>query len=48
MYIKHHKTKDTVIVSKHNENKNIRNFDIKPNAKSYENIKNIVLEKYKK
>ena len=48
MYIKHHKTKDIVIVPKH-ENKNIKNlFDIKTNDKSYENIRNIVLEKSKK
>ena len=47
MYIKHHKTKDIVIVPKHNENKNIKKlnkFDIKSNDKSYENIKNIVLD----
>ena len=51
MYIKHHKPKDIVIIPKHNENKNIKNlnkFDIKSNDKSYENIKNIVLEKSKK
>ena len=51
MYIKHHKTKDIVIVPKHNENKNIKNlnkYDIKTNDKSYENIKNIVLENSKK
>ena len=51
MYIKHHKTKDIVIIPKHNENKNIKNLnkiDIKQNDKSYENIKNIVLEKSKK
>ena len=49
MYIKHHKTKDIVIVPKHNENiKKLNKFDIKTNDKSYENIKNIVLEKSKK
>ena len=51
MYIKHHKPKGIVIVPKHNENKNIKKlnkFDIKSNDKSYENIKNIVLENSKK
>ena len=49
--IKNHKTKDIVIIPKHNENKNIKNlnkFDIKQNDKSYENTKNIVLEESKK
>ena len=49
--IKSHKTKDIVTIPKHNENKNIKNLnkiDIKQNDKSYENIKNIVLEKSKK
>ena len=53
MYIKNHKHKDIVIIPKHNENKNINikslnKFDIKTNDKSYENVKNIVLEKSKK
>ena len=49
--IKYHKQKDIVIIPKPNENKNIKNlnkFDIKSNEKSYENIKNIVLENPKK
>ena len=47
--IKNHKTKDIVIIPKHNENnKNIKKNDIKTNDKSYESIKNIVLEKSKK
>ena len=47
MYIKHHKQKDIVIIPKHNENlhiKSLNKIDIKQNDKSYENIKNIVLE----
>ena len=51
MYIKHHKPKDIVIIPKHNENKNIKNlnkFDIKPNDKSYENIKKYCFRKIQK
>jgi hypothetical protein len=43
--------KDIVIIPKHNENLNIKNLnkiDIKHNNKSYENIKNMVLEKSEK
>ena len=48
MFINNNKQKKDVIIPKHNENKNIKNFnkfDIKTNDKSYENLKNIVLEK---
>ena len=41
--IKNHKTKDIVIIPKHNENKNIKKlykFDIKTNDKSCESISN--------
>ena len=45
------KQKDIVIIPKNKNNTNIKKlnkFDIKHNDKSYENIKNIVLEKSKK
>ena len=48
------KQKDIVIIPKNknsnpiNSIKNLNKFDIKQNDKSYENIKNIVLEKSKK
>ena len=52
MFINNNKQKKIVIIPKQqNENLNIKNFnkiDIKQNDKSYENIKNIVLEKSKK
>ena len=51
MFIKHNiQKKDIVIIPKPNESKNnnLNKFDIKTNDKSYENIKNIVLEKSKK
>ena len=57
MFINNHnnyKKKDIVIIPKkiyNNENLNIKSLnkiDIKHNDKSYENIKNIVLEKSKK
>ena len=51
MYIKHHKQKDIVTIPNIMKIKNIKKlnkFDIKSNDKSYENIKNIVLEKSKK
>ena len=51
MFINNNKQKKIVIIQKHNENQNIKKlnkFDIKQNNKSYENIKNIVLEKSKK
>jgi len=46
--IRNHKTKDIVIIPKHNKNKNIENlnkFDIKSNDKSYENMKKYCFRK---
>ena len=52
MFINNNKQKkDIVILPKHNENenrKNLNKIDIKQDDKSYENIKNCVLEKSKK
>ena len=54
MFINNNKPKkDIVIIPKNNNEhriniKSLNKFDIKQNDKSYENIKNIVLEKSKK
>ena len=53
MFINNNKPKKDIVIipKKHNENlsiKSLNKIDIKQNDKSYENIKNIVLEKSKK
>ena len=50
MYNNYHKQKDIIIVPKYNDKNNLKSLnkiDIKPKNNSYENIREIVLEKKK-